>query len=863
MRELKSPAVGVGVAPPYSPLGLLGSVGAPLSLSHRTSESNLRRCGGVTSRASQKSSLLYDFLDARDLGPQRSVSLTTLSPSAGVPVSMVSSPASPGSVCTNGDPDLEPRMAQLETLEAKMASIEVSLSTTPRRKKNGSIGSAAGVTAAAAVATNGVVGVANHSPYRGGHGAGAGTGLALSLAPGPQASPGHHAAPSPATPVANRDSGRDLGRELDALRNALRDKENLIQSLRGQLMNGSHPVTPAATPAPPPAAPATPATPATWPHVQQRPPPSEKERRAAEERLGKLRLEVDNKRLAIKNLKMALERLDITDNIDVRIQQAELEYQLGREELNLLSLLEETRNVAALLEEAERARSSQAANTLYSCVGSAGRAALVSVQVQYDPKSPQFGAGPRDDAPGLYVHWATDTSGMAKGDRVLEVNGKLVLSKSRDDMHRLLAVSPDPAQLVLLRAAPEQDLSALSAQLSAERERALQAERSADSLRADSVRLSHRISYLEDQVSELLTSGGGGQHHGSTAGPQRSASANVSTVIVTASSSPSPSPSDVQLYQKGSQVSSHSNQYPNSSNNNNNSNHHYNKPHRRLVQLVSNLPRLEASLRSKRLDKEDKQDPQRLERLEQRLERSRRQSHSSSSGNLSLQLARSTNALDVFSAESPRGPVQHIRIRQSPSQPDGLASDSDIRRPRRKSEAHGLSEHGHGHGLGGGSRHYRKHHEYCSSGGEGAGGSVRPEAQARPASSSSTSRPVPPRKPLRLSLHRAASLQSVESAPPGSGGPGPGSSTPGGLADKKAPKRNHKGEAPVPPGSGAEPAGQAQGQSQGQQPAGIPSDAPHPHPFQSALRWTAPSSSASSPAPHLYRSSGNLSEKWC
>ena len=42
---------------------------------------------------------------------------------------------------------------------------------------------------------------------------------------------------------------------------------------------------------------------------------------------------------------------------------------------------------------------------------------MVSVQVHYDPKSPQFGAGPRDDAPGLYVHWATDTSGMAKGDR--------------------------------------------------------------------------------------------------------------------------------------------------------------------------------------------------------------------------------------------------------------------------------------------------------------------------------------------------------------------------------------------------------------------------------------------------------------
>ncbi|KAE8743214.1 hypothetical protein FOCC_FOCC011194, partial [Frankliniella occidentalis] len=197
--------------------------------------------------ASQKSSLLYDFLDGRDLGPQRSVSLTTLSPSAAVPVSMVSSPASPGSVCTNGDPDLEPRMAQLETLEAKMASIEVSLSTTPRRKKNGSIGSAAGVTAAAAVATNGVGVANNNSPYR--------PSLSLSLAPGQQhgqqhgqqpspghnghatpghGTPGHHGSPSPAPPSNNR----DMGRELDALRNALRDKENLIQSLRGQLMHG-------------------------------------------------------------------------------------------------------------------------------------------------------------------------------------------------------------------------------------------------------------------------------------------------------------------------------------------------------------------------------------------------------------------------------------------------------------------------------------------------------------------------------------------------------------------------------------------------------------------------------------------------
>lgn len=82
-------------------------------------------------------------------------------------------------------------------------------------------------------------------------------------------------------------------------------------------MNGSPqhgPAPPsAATPPAPSAAPA--ATP-TWSQVQlaqQRPPPSEKERRMAEERLGKLRQDVDAKRISIKNLKIALEKLDITE----------------------------------------------------------------------------------------------------------------------------------------------------------------------------------------------------------------------------------------------------------------------------------------------------------------------------------------------------------------------------------------------------------------------------------------------------------------------------------------------------------------------------------------------------------------------
>lgn len=42
-------------------------------------------------------------------------------------------------------------------------------------------------------------------------------------------------------------------------------------------------------------------------------PLNEKEKKAAEERLQKLRSDLDAKRLAIKNIKLALERLDITE----------------------------------------------------------------------------------------------------------------------------------------------------------------------------------------------------------------------------------------------------------------------------------------------------------------------------------------------------------------------------------------------------------------------------------------------------------------------------------------------------------------------------------------------------------------------
>lgn len=57
-----------------------------------------------------------------------------------------------------------------------------------------------------------------------------------------------------------------------------------------------------------------------------------------------------------------------SSNIDTRIQQAELEYQLGREELNLLSLMEETNKHKCRLDEIEQHNEQSENVTLYTYV---------------------------------------------------------------------------------------------------------------------------------------------------------------------------------------------------------------------------------------------------------------------------------------------------------------------------------------------------------------------------------------------------------------------------------------------------------------------------------------------------------------
>ncbi|CAL7933743.1 unnamed protein product [Xylocopa violacea] len=646
-------------------------INSPVLTEHQSFKRN-----GEAFRASKKSVLFYttDCGDGEDdLGlklQQRSVSLTALHTGTGTQQQF-----------------LEPRMAQLETLEAKMASIEVSLSTTPRRKKGGSI-------------TGGVT------------------------------STGHR--------------NRNHYKELDALRIALRDKENIIQTLKGQLCNTLS---------------------NRFALRNGGPPLSEADKKATEERLQRLRQDADNKRLAIKNLKLALERLDITDNIDVRIQQAELEYRLGREELELLTLREESRALQAAIELAET-QEKQKNDTIFSCISNSTQVTVHAVEVSADPKSPRFGAGPREDTPGLYVDWAVEDSGLCKGDRILEVNGKLVVGAGRNDLARLLAVAPDAAQIVVLRKG--ESLATVH------------------TLRSDNLRLTHRIGYLEEQVRDLLT-------------PNRTE----------VPEEPSPtSQEQIQVFQKGPQVTA----------------------------LVANLPGL-----NMRNSKELRQSLPTV--------RSRHSDHSKRSIDLrspnefnfsldnisnghhklrnkqkhqGFQLTRSTASLDckqtqVQRRRSPRieSAMEHLsKNRINSPQVQTLDFDSEP-------------------------NYYRLQDSQSRA-------SVNSDVSTAYSFEETKFRPAPPKKPLRLSLHRAASLQSVESAPSAA------------LHDvvKKPTKRNHKGDPPterVPrTETNREGINQTQKSQSLQPPPRTPSRAES---CQSALRWPS------------HKSRSHLAfvtmEKWC
>ncbi|XP_039957770.1 uncharacterized protein LOC120772934 isoform X2 [Bactrocera tryoni] len=246
-------------------------------------------------------------------------------------------------------------------------------------------------------------------------------------------------------------SARSCRSETKELRSALQDREAVIQNLRIQLCLGKLP-------------------------RPTGPPLDDSEKPAAEQKLQRLKAEAENKKIKIKNLKSALEKLDITDNIDIRIRQAELEYALGREELQMLSIVEEARALQARLE-----KSKPELQTIYNILNSGATLSLHAVHAT----TGRWAAHTKPDQPGFYVEWALEGDGLYKGDRILEVNGKMIACRTKEELQKVIGNS-GKCQIVVLR---KKCAPIPQKQLDQEKE--------------NNMRLQHRISYLEEQVREL------------------------------------------------------------------------------------------------------------------------------------------------------------------------------------------------------------------------------------------------------------------------------------------------------------------------------------------------------------------------
>lgn len=214
-------------------------------------------------------------------------------------------------------------------------------------------------------------------------------------------------------------------------------------------------------------------------------------------------------------------------NIDVRIRQAELEYALGREELHLLSLVEETRALQSRMN-----KSKPEANTLFSIIQSGTNLSLHAVQASVG----RWAACPKTDSPGLWIEWALEGEGLYRGDRILEVNGQILICKTREELQKIVGIT-GKCQLVVVRkrTAPVQQHQLAQSQ-------------------EDNQRLKHRISYLEDQVKDLLSSSK------ETAAPVINGNSNSHVTSISISSPHPPSPSSLpviekpQIFQRGNFV---------------------------------------------------------------------------------------------------------------------------------------------------------------------------------------------------------------------------------------------------------------------------------------------------------------------
>lgn len=268
------------------------------------------------------------------------------------------------------------------------------------------------------------------------------------------------------------------------------------------------------------------------------PPLDVTEKGGSEQKLSRLRNDVENKKNAIRNLKGALQKLETIASLDIdsRIRQAELEYALGREELQLLSIVEEARAVQVRL---EKERSKADVNSMFSIMRNGNQLTLHAIQAS----TGRWNANQKHDCgDGFYVDWVMEGEDLQRGDRIIEINGRVLSGRNKDELQKI-CTNTAKCDLVVIR---KKAVSTINVVPTTIHNHQLQ------QTQADNLRLQHRISYLEEQVKELLEVQKEKSSPVMSSGSQRSGT-HITSISI--SSSPSDHDEDRPItYQRGSFV---------------------------------------------------------------------------------------------------------------------------------------------------------------------------------------------------------------------------------------------------------------------------------------------------------------------
>lgn len=165
----------------------------------------------------------------------------------------------------------------------------------------------------------------------------------------------------------------------------------------------------------------------------------------------------------------------------MRIKQAELEYALGREELHLLSIVEEIRALQSRLDKSLKSELANEQHSLYVMIQNGMHLSLHAVKTIVG----RFSVTSRQESSGLYIDWVLDGETLFRGDRILECNGILIGAETKEDFHKMVNENEE-CELVVVRKRATQPNHQLLLQS-----------------QENNQRLQHRISYLEDQVKEM------------------------------------------------------------------------------------------------------------------------------------------------------------------------------------------------------------------------------------------------------------------------------------------------------------------------------------------------------------------------